>query len=76
MRLGVDLPHGGDLVHVGARAQEHRLDEPDGLLAQLVVGRAVISLFVANEDLLGIDPAKALGFQRSRGTIVDFQAGS
>ncbi len=36
LRLGVDLPHGGgDLVHVGARAQEHRLDEPDGLLAQL-----------------------------------------
>ena len=51
LRVGLDLPHGrGDLVHVAARSQEHGLDEPDGLLAEPVVGRAVVPFFPAVED--------------------------
>ena len=46
-RLSVDLAHGlGDLVHVGARAQEHGLGQPDGRLAEPVVGRAMDPLEV------------------------------
>src|SRR5262245_49655019 len=49
-RVGLDFSRRfGDLVHVLAFAEQHRLCKPDGLLAKLVVHRAAIALTVGRE---------------------------
>ena len=55
----------GDLIHVTARAEQHRLREPHALVAQLVVGGAAHSLPIAVENALAIDPLKPARGQRA-----------
>ena len=45
----------GNLVHVTAAAQEHRLCEPHRFLAELIVGRALVAFFPAGEQFRRIN---------------------